>query len=163
MSTNFEQFLNRNKSYLKMPRNKIPWELILQDAWNNLEAEEVVRFVELFKDSFSTEEYTKLKWTSVIRELFWRIEFELSLPFNDASNSWSRFDWMWQALHTFDISSKDFLEHLIQNKITYDLKMEKLPFQYCWYADGTDYDLGWFNKAAFEKENRELFTDEDEE
>jgi hypothetical protein len=70
---------------------------------------------------------------------------------------------MWQALHTFDISSKDFLEHLIQNKFTYDLKMEKLPFQYCWYYDGTDYDLGWFNKAAFEKENQELFTDDDEE
>lgn len=163
MSTNLEQFLNRNKPYLKMPKNKIPWELILQDAWNNLEADEVVHFVELFKDSFSTEEYTKLKWTSVIRELFWRIEFELSLPFNDASNSWSRFDWMWQALHTFDISSKDFLEHLIQNKVTYDLKMEKLPFQYCWYGDGTDYDLGWFNKAAFEKENPEIFNEEEED
>ena len=36
MTANYEQFLNRNKHYLKMP--KTPWDLIISDAWNNLEA-----------------------------------------------------------------------------------------------------------------------------
>ena len=160
MTANYEQFLNRNKPYLKMPNT--PWDLIISDAWNNLEAEEVVNFINMFKDHLSEDKFKELKWKSVIKELFWRIDFEQNNIFNERSNPWSRFDWMWQALHTFDISSKDFLEHLLQNKITYGLKMEKLPFQYCYYGDGSDYDLGWFNKAAYEKENPEIFNEDED-
>lgn len=77
-----------------------------------------------------------------------RIDSEKADMFNDKANSWSRLNWMLQAIGRIGLKYSDILEHLKQDQARLGLNIRELPLIYSW--DGSpDYDLGWFQEQYY--------------
>lgn len=137
----------------------IDWDMIFKDAHEDLDEEVVVEFVNLLSNTRNVN-IDLVKRTCVLKELLAQIQYALDNPgvMQDSSNGWSRFDSAWMSLQTYDLDAKEFLEFLKKSGHQYGLNLTQLEFPYGYWGDGSDWDLGWFNREEYDR----LYSDEED-
>ena len=96
---------------------------------------------------------TQLKWGYIEQQLKDRIHFELNDPSNMfGSNVWSTFEWMYEALDTFDIDFKEFEDHLLKNKNRLNLNIKYFDLRPEGFEDVYGYELGYLKLDKFKAE-----------
>ena len=138
----------------------IDWDMIFKDAHEDLDAEVVVELVNLLSNTRNVN-IDLVKRTCVLQDLLNQINYALENPgvMQDSSNGWSRFDSAWMSLETYDLDSKEFLEFLKKSGYQYGLNLTPLEFPYGYWGDGSDWDLGWFNRDEYDR----LYGESDED
>ena len=94
-----------------------------------------------------------LKWSYIEQQLIYRIYHESTDPQNRyTSNVWSTFEWMYEALDTFDIDFKEFEDHLLKNQNRLNLNIKYFDFRPAGFEDVYGYELGYLNPDKFRAE-----------
>lgn len=113
-----------------------------------------LKIIELLKEACPTT-LTKLNkdllqvWEDVFLN---RLEAERNDPYNpDPANGWSRLDWMFEAIGTFNLDKNLLINHLLNNQAQLNLDMKPLEAEYSYFGSDT-WDLGWFNKERYNPE-----------
>ena len=96
---------------------------------------------------------TQLKWGYIEQQLKDTIYHEQIDPQNKySSNVWSTFEYMYQALDTFDIDFKEFEDHLIENQNRLNLTIKYFDLRPEGFEDVYGYELGFLNLDKFKAE-----------
>lgn len=94
-----------------------------------------------------------LKWGYIEQQLKDRIYHESTDPQNRyGSNVWSTFEWMYEALDTFDIDFKEFEDHLLKNQNRLNLNIKFFDLRPEGFEDIYGYELGYLNLDKFRAE-----------
>ena len=94
-----------------------------------------------------------LKWGYIEQQLKDRIYHESIDPQNRySSNVWSTFEYMYEALDTFDIDFKEFEDHLLKNKNRLNLDIKYFDLRPEGFEDVYGYELGYLNLDKFRAE-----------
>ena len=94
-----------------------------------------------------------LKWGYIEQQLKYRIYYESIDPQNRySSNVWSTFEWMYEALDTFDIDFKEFEDHLLRNQHRLNLDIKFFDLRPEGFEDIYGYELGYLNLDKFKAE-----------
>ena len=94
-----------------------------------------------------------LKWGYIEQQLKDRIYHESINPQNKyTSNVWSTFDWMYEALDTFDIDFKEFEDHLLKNQNRLNLNIKYYNLEPAGFPDVKGYEFGYLNIDKFRAE-----------
>ena len=96
-----------------------------------------------------------IRWRVFEKQVKGYVDYYLNqLPpyMKNRSADWSRVDYMLEEVPTLGFGDSDAKAYIIKNGKKMGLNVKPLEPQYGWYGSG-DYDLGWFNKREFEKEN----------
>lgn len=94
-----------------------------------------------------------LKWGYIEQQLKDRIYHESIDPQNRyGSNVWSTFEWMYEALDTFDIGFKEFEDHLLKNQNRLNLNIKYYNLEPAGFANVKGYELGYLKLDKFRAE-----------
>lgn len=110
-----------------------------------------LRIIELIKEACAhnltliTKDLLQV-WEEVFMD---RVEVEKNNHYNtDPSNGWSRLDWMFEAIGTFNLDKDLLVNHLLENQGRLGLNMKPLKAEYGYFGSKT-WDLGWFDKQYY--------------
>lgn len=125
------------------------WTDLFQTAWEELDKVKVNELITVLLDIDI--DYEILIWASIEGQFLNRIAFELdNSAFSDMAESWSRLNWMLNAMETFYHKTwSQVKQHILDNAEKLNLTIKPLDLRYSW--DGSpEFDLGWFKPEYFE-------------
>ena len=127
------------------------WTDLFHTAWEELDKVKVNELITILSDIDI--DYDVLVWASIEGQLLNRIAYELdNSAFNDMAESWSRLNWILNAMETFYHKTWDQVkQHILDNAAKLNLNIKPLDVEYSW--DGSqEYDLGWFKPEYYEEQ-----------
>lgn len=124
------------------------WLDLFYSAWNRFDDTLVDQLLGVL---YEVEDKDTLQLAATSAYIKWRIEYELSSPFNDRASSWSRLNWMLYGMPYFDQSYEDIKAAVFKDKDWIGATLEPLDMEYSWDG-GQDYDLGYFTAKYYNPE-----------
>lgn len=146
----------KTKEFIKAYKHKIDandFEYVFSRAAKELvthEINELATMLELI--GIETED---IRWNVFEQEVKNYVDYYLNQTpsyMKNRSEDWSRLAYMLEEISDLGFGGPDVKAYVIKNGKRLGLNLLALEPQYGWYGSG-DYDLGWFNKSEFDKEN----------
>lgn len=127
------------------------WYDLFFDAWGQFSSDMVDEILEVL---YEVENKDVLQLAACCAYMKWRIDYEQTGPFHitDKAKSWSRLNWMLDAMPHFDQHRNDIINAITRNKDWLGITLKPLDLKYSWNGS-PEYDLGWFNPKYYGEEN----------
>ncbi len=135
--------INENKFYA-----------LFKAAVKGLLTREINELACIIEEALSVPDLDACRWQVFESEVHEYIDYYQKLPsyMKNKSNDWSRLDYMLDEISNIGFGQIDAKNYVIQNGKRMGLNILPLEPEYGWLGSG-DYDLGWFNKSEYKKEN----------
>ena len=138
-------FINRNSDKI----DDSNWLDLFAEAWS------LVGFgimTDLLDVLYECEDKNILQLACIMANIKWRINFErVQHVLDDPANSWSRLNWMLDAIPYYDQDYQTIKEAVWKNKDWLGVTLKPLAAKYSWNGSD-DYDLGWFKPKYYREE-----------
>lgn len=130
---------------------------LFKEAAKELITHEINELAVVLETVLGVEDLDTCRWQvfeSVVKDY---IDHYQKLPsyMKNKSNDWSRLDYMLDEISDVGFGFNDAKNYVIKNGKKMGLNLLQLEPQYSWMGE-YDYDLGWFDKEEYRKENPDV-------
>lgn len=136
------EFINNHEDLI----NREDWAELFTLAWEEFGKYELTCLMEAL---YTIANKDDIQLASIHGAFVERVAFENTSALNDLANSWSRLDWMLDAIPLFDQDYDVVRGYIFTHAKEMGLTLKPLDQKY-WWSDQPDFDLGWFKEKYFE-------------
>ena len=137
------EFINNHDDLI----NHEDWVELFGLAWEEFGKYELSALMEAL---YTIADKDTIQLASIHAAFMQRVDYELDNDlWTDAARSWSRLDWMLDAIPLFDQEYDVVRGYIFTHSNEMGLTLRPLDQKY-WWSDQPDFDLGWFKEKYFE-------------
>ena len=145
MDKNIINFLNDHEDEI----NNNEWFDLFEAVWHNMSSKNAHIIVDMLSE---IEDPQTIELASILGCFKWRVEYELeSNIWGDMANSWSRLNWMIDAMPMYNRTWHEIRDAVFAEKEWLGVTLKPLDLDYSWNGS-PEYDLGWFRPEYYSEE-----------